>query len=688
MKQVLLTCAFLTGIAAQFVAAQKNYLDSIRNIIYSTQNDTLKMKQFIFLSEFYRQSRPDSSYYYAKHLFEISQSLGFNLNQGYALTLMGCALNYQNKFVEALKTLKDAAAVIEDPNSEQKILPYEYSLDEDLYDHPVNSHLQKLEKLATVKLIMIMLYNNVKDSAKEFELIRDTKSLSNTCGNDRILATARLLEAIGYYDFKDYQSALPAAQNAYELFIRSRHFKYLGSVLLKLGQIYKKLAKGDTAIDYYWQAIQYSKPNYLRGAFAADLELSNWYLQVSQRDSSLWYAMDAHRIAEELNLVDLKFRSDTSLLAFYYSSKIGDSILKYQGLVIQYKDSTSGSQVKFQVALNTFKDEKLKQDEILTAKKEFQNRVQTYAFIIGFASALLVGFVLWRNNRITQLANKQLTIQKRETENQKTKVEQTLNALRLTQAQLVQSEKMASLGELTAGIAHEIQNPLNFVNNFSELNADLIRELKSEAINGNISEVITLANEIETNSEKINHHGKRADAIVKGMLQHSRSSSGQKEFVDINVLAGEYIKLSYQGFKAKEKLFDAKISTDFDPNIGKINIIQQEISRVLLNLYNNAFYAVNERRIQSPNGYKPIVSVTTKKINAIVEITVKDNGNGIPGKIREKIFQPFFTTKPTGQGTGLGLSLSYDIIKAHGGEIKVESKESKGTIFMIQLPFT
>jgi two-component system, NtrC family, sensor kinase len=254
--------------------------------------------------------------------------------------------------------------------------------------------------------------------------------------------------------------------------------------------------------------------------------------------------------------------------------------------------------------------------------------------------------------------------------------------------QLIQSEKMASFGELTAGIAHEIQNPLNFVNNFSELNTELLMELKDEIKKGNINEISAVADDIIENEEKINHHGKRADAIVKGMLQHSRSSTGQKEPTNINALTDEYLRLSYHGLRAKDKEFNAKIKTDFDETIGKINIVPQDIGRVLLNLYNNAFYAVNEKAKQHPTGYEPVISVNTKRIDNKIIITVSDNGNGIPQKVIDKIFQPFFTTKPTGQGTGLGLSLSYDIIKAHGGEIKVETKESEFTEFVIQLPIS
>lgn len=269
---------------------------------------------------------------------------------------------------------------------------------------------------------------------------------------------------------------------------------------------------------------------------------------------------------------------------------------------------------------------------------------------------------------------------------QKVELELTLEELRATQSQLIQSEKMASLGELTAGIAHEIQNPLNFVNNFSEINTELIMEMEAEIDKGDLDEAKKIARDILENQQKINQHGKRADSIVKGMLQHSRSSSGVKEATDINKLADEFLRLAYHGLRAKDKSFNASLKTDFDSRLGKISVVSEEIGRVILNLLNNAFYAVTERKKLKMEGYEPFVSIVTRLVDDHVEIQVSDNGNGIPQKVMDKIFQPFFTTKPAGQGTGLGLSLSYDIIKAHGGELRVETKEGEGTEFTIVLP--
>ncbi|MBK9257856.1 MAG: hypothetical protein IPM42_20570 [Saprospiraceae bacterium] len=316
-------------------------------------------------------------------------------------------------------------------------------------------------------------------------------------------------------------------------------------------------------------------------------------------------------------------------------------------------------------------------------------------------------FLTWRTKSLQKEKELlEVNVSKRTSE-----LKNSLENLKATQAQLVQSEKMASLGELTAGIAHEIQNPLNFVNNFSELSVDLAKELKEEVEKLEIAEkdkeyVNEIIGDLSQNQEKINHHGKRASSIVKGMLEHSRKSSGEKELSDINALCDEYLRLAYHGLRAKDKSFNATMETHFDPNLPKIKVIPQDIGRVILNLINNAFYAVSEKsKVESHkpgSGYEPTVSITTQLIansqltaNGQLLIAIKDNGSGIPLHIKDKIFQPFFTTKPTGQGTGLGLSLAYDIVKAHGGELKVETKSGEGLTdgkagseFMIMLPLT
>jgi len=325
--------------------------------------------------------------------------------------------------------------------------------------------------------------------------------------------------------------------------------------------------------------------------------------------------------------------------------------------------------------------------------------------IIAIAVMLLLFFCFFlalRNIRHRQKTYTLLQKQKEETDLQKQKLEQAMAELEATQAQLIQREKMASLGELTAGIAHEIQNPLNFVKNFSEVSTELVEELNEELAEGNLDSINSIATAIKENLNTITYHSNRADSIIKGMMLHSRTSTGIKEPTDINALADEYLRLSYHGLRAKDKSFNATMHTNYDKSIGEIKIISQDIGRVMLNLFNNAFYSTNEkyRQVVStslPNSkvFEPTVWVSTKKIvpplgdrggGGSVEISVRDNGMGIPLKIKEKILQPFFTTKPAGQGTGLGLSLSYDIIKAHGGELLVETKEGEFAEFKILLP--
>jgi signal transduction histidine kinase len=298
----------------------------------------------------------------------------------------------------------------------------------------------------------------------------------------------------------------------------------------------------------------------------------------------------------------------------------------------------------------------------------------------------ILSFKLDRTEKVKRTTSILLEETIAELEQKRSAVEAALSELQATQKQLIHAEKMASLGELTAGIAHEIQNPLNFVNNFSEVSSELIEEMNEAIEKGDLPEARAIAGDLKQNLEKIEHHGKRADGIVKGMLQHSRSSEGEKEPTDLNTLADEYLRLAYHGLRARDKGFNATMELDLDPALPTVEVVPQDIGRVLLNLLTNAFHAVNERKAKSQEGYSPTVWVQTRKKEKAIELTVRDNGGGIPAEIRDKIFQPFFTTKPTGQGTGLGLSLSYDIVKAHGGSITAESKEGEGTEFTIKLP--
>jgi signal transduction histidine kinase len=471
--------------------------------------------------------------------------------------------------------------------------------------------------------------------------------------------------------------------------IASNDLVRIANASLGLGNIYRKLNNRDSAFYYYRFCISAGNKGgrsvpYNNGM----VKLASMHWEDRRIDSATYYAEKAFRQAQDSTNY-LPMISSAELLAeIFYEKNQPDSAYKYLRRVVVLKDSLFSSEkvnkiqsLSLNESLRKLQEEQSKKEAV----QEYKSRIKIYSLAAGLAGLLILIFILYRNNRQRQAANK--------------KIEKAYTDLKATQTQLIQSEKMASLGELTAGIAHEIQNPLNFVNNFSEVSAELADEMEDAVLKSDREEIISIAANIKENLQKINHHGKRADAIVKGMLQHSRASTSQKELTDINKLTDEYLRLSYQGLRAKDQSFNATIQTDFDERIGKINIISQDIGRVLLNLFTNAFYSVTEKKKkfqQDPTGFKnllgmsdyePAVVVSTKKENDKVIIKVNDNGNGIPQKVLDKIFQPFFTTKPTGQGTGLGLSMSYDIIKAHGGEIKVETNDGEFAEFIIQLPW-
>ena len=450
--------------------------------------------------------------------------------------------------------------------------------------------------------------------------------------------------------------------------------------LMFFGQLQFEMGKQDTGLNYLRESVKiFTNNNDPYSTSDACRIIATCFKAKNEIDSTIYYARKALFKAQTINY-RTTILSASKLLAAVYDTIDAKQALYFRKIFDTTNNILYGPD-KVKSLQKTISDEQDRERKTEAERIAYQNQIKQYTLLGGLAVFVLIGFILYRNNLHKKKANTLL-------QQQKEKVESTLSELKSTQAQLIQSEKMASLGELTAGIAHEIQNPLNFVNNFSEVNKELIEELKSQKSKLKSEEQDEILNDIAANEEKINHHGKRADAIVKGMLQHSRTSSGQKEPTDINSLCDEYLRLSYHGMRAKDKSFNAEMKTDFDETIGKINVVPQEIGRVLLNLFNNAFYAVSERlrQAQPDSQFKPLVFIKTKKADNRVIITVSDNGNGIPDSIKEKIFQPFFTTKPTGQGTGLGLSLSYDIIKAHGGEIKVETKEGEGSEFAIQLP--
>ncbi len=562
------------------------------------------------------------------------------------------------------------------------------------------------------------LDKNAKGEGSAYGAIADIYSISNNHPN------ARLYYSKGIAILRESNDSIALASlilNAGEDFMNNQiydtayiYFKESGIIFEKLnyligkaynigniGMVYANTGESNLAEKNITEAIEileemedyYPICVYL-------ISLADIYIDKGDERAALNYAIKSLTLARQYGLKEQIRDANLKLSELYERSGDPAESYKYYKNYIIYRDSINNIKTVQSIAnLRTDFEVSQKQIEVDLLNQQKQNQRWLLITIAGILfSTFVLLYMFYRNIKNKQKANVLL-------QEQKKKVETTLTHLKATQAQLIQSEKMASLGELTAGIAHEIQNPLNFVNNFSEVNTELIDEALDENEKGNNPEVKSILNDLKENESKIIHHGKRAESIVKGMLLHSRGSSGHKEPVDINTLCDEYLRLSYHGFRAKDKSFNAEFKTDLDPNLSKINVVPQDIGRVLLNLINNAFYAVDKRAKelipQPPEGgiqnaqtnYIPLVTVKTSSYlppsggpRGACLISVKDNGPGIPPEIKDKIFQPFFTTKPTGQGTGLGLSLSYDIVKAHGGELKVETKEGEGTVFTVLLP--
>jgi signal transduction histidine kinase len=717
MRKIVLSAILFLSVI--FLAAQNKQTELLRQQLKEhLQEDTARVNLLNRLSSADGVS-PDDREKLAKEALALAEKIGYEVGQGYAILNLGGASNIKGNVQEGIRLINrgdSMAKKLGDVDLEITALLRKsgtrisqnatealgYALQaEELAAKSGN----KLLLSAALRTIGNTYQNSLSDYSRGMEYIMKSIPVSEEANCLTCLALSWTSLAGLYNVIGDQEKALLYYQKAFDANKELGNTNLAYNLLNNIGERYRLTGRYPEAIKAYKESLLGLKDPYRIGL--TESNLADVYVRTDSLPDAFYYGFSALKIAKEIEDKEGETWIDGILSRAYLKNKMADSAIyygnyglnlaketgtiefmrdnaealsnayafkndfrnayNYRNLFTAYRDSMINAEVSNKSTVLAYNyDLEKKQAEItsLSQQKKLQQN-----FLISVLAVLLIiiigSIALMRNNRQKRLA---------------------LAELKQTQTQLVQSEKMASLGELTAGIAHEIQNPLNFVNNFSDVNTELLKELSDEIEKGNISEVKNLAADLTENSRKINQHGKRADAIVKGMLQHSRTDAGHKELTDINAYADEYLRLAFHGMRAKDKSFNAAIQTDFDKTIGKINIVPQDIGRVLLNLYNNAFYAVNEKKKSSEGGFEPAVIVSTKKAGNKAEIKVKDNGYGIPQNKIDKIFQPFFTTKPAGAGTGLGLSLSYDIIKAHGGEIQAGNTENGGAVFTILLP--
>lgn len=629
--------------------AQGSRIDSLREKLQShPQEDTGKVNLMISYGYHMARNSRDSAYAIADEIIKLSKKINWKTGEANGLLLL-CELHATDLKYDTAIALAMQSLTIAEPLHANRTIHLAHRNLSEIYRMMGNDsltiyHAKKCLELANIEkdkysvlAAEMTLYNLYSEMGNKTETAKYAKqAMASAIEQKNEFYIARIYEIEGYsqFDEKDFIHSLANYRQALALYKKLAGYPYIAYVETQLSRIFSILDIKDSAAYYANQALEITTLHNLKKERIDVYEtLFNNAYESGDYKKAIGYRLTFDSLQDDMKAEQMSRNAERIRIESEQKKKDA-----YQLAEQQKKDAAAKSTRNLQLTIIIF-------------------------------TLLVAAFLFW-NNRQKQKA--------------KERIETAYIELKSTQAQLVQSEKMASLGQLTAGIAHEIQNPLNFVNNFSEVNKELAEELKSGLASGNQQLLTEIANDIIDNSEKINHHGKRADSIVKSMLQHSRTNEGIKEPADINALCDEYLRLSYHGFKAKNKSFNVVLKTEFENNTGSANIISQDIGRVLLNLYNNAFYALEEKQKTAGSAYQPTLVVKTRRKNDKIEIIVRDNGNGIPPNIVEKIFQPFFTTKPTGRGTGLGLSLSYDIIKAHAGEIQVSIDE--GTTFTLLLP--
>jgi two-component system NtrC family sensor kinase len=651
----LFACIVLLAIITS-VFAQKKQIDSLKQALRATTvDDTSHINLLVELSKQYYLEKPDSGFVYASQALAIAKRTGDKKGEAHALTQVGFSIWLLGNVPSALQTFISSQKIATAMNDQWSIARN--------YDGMSCIYATEGEVKTAV--------NYAYKSEAIFRKIHDYQNVVD-----------ELMDIAGFYTANDnLDTTLAVARKALALSVKINEVRWRSQILTGIGNAYFTHHKTKLGLAYLHEGLAfaelYNQAYNLTNAYYP-LELA--YRSLGNRDSCIYFANKEFEESQNAKFYFGMAESSAILAEQYYGNNDHEAAHYYK-ISTTIKDSLFNADKAKQVLIINITEQQHAAD-LKAAALAYQSKLKFWGVLIALMLVVAILLVVWRNNKKQQTANKLLESQKRQIQN-------TLQELKQTQTQLIQSEKMASLGELTAGIAHEIQNPLNFVNNFSEVNTELVDEMQQEIEKGDFEEIKAISLDIKENSKKINMHGKRADAIVKGMLAHSQSGSGTKEPTNINSLADEYMRLAYHGLRAKDKSFNAELITDFDEKLPKVNVIPQDMGRVLLNLFNNAFYAVNQKSKTTGADYKPEVSVITSSANGQVAIKVKDNGIGIPDAMKDKIMQPFFTTKPTGEGTGLGLSLTYDmVVKGHGGNIEVNTKEGEYTEFKITLPLT
>jgi len=666
----------LFGIFTGTTFAQKSPTDSLTKLLGQPMADTSRVLLLDQLGRSLMYSKPLEAMELAQEGLDLADKIDFPKGKTRILNRLGSILRITGNYPKALEMHLASLQIAE------------------------NKH--DLDGMAKTLNNMGILYLEQKDTNKANEYFRKAKAIAEKIHDQSLILISLINIGSNYAKLNQLDSALIYTEKALQM-AHNQSSNNVNVLLMNLGNISFRMGNFPLSLQYYRQSLPYSQEiqdnRILSQTF---LEMAQVFKDKNELDSCFYYAKKSFDVAQEAKNTQSVYES-SKLLATLYDAKDQNQAYYYFKLAAAAKDIMF-DQEKVKAVQNLGFNEQIRLREFRNNKKEFENK-QKIGLLFGIIFVvLLLAAILHRNNQQKQRANALLQQQKDEIHHQRDKAEKALIELKNTQAQLIQNEKLASLGELTAGIAHEIQNPLNFVNNFSELSVELIEELKQEREVSSEKRDEDLINELladlSQNQEKINFHGKRASSIVKGMLEHSRANKGERAKVDLNQLADEYLRLSYHGMRAKDKdgstgRFNANYELIADNNLPLFDCVPQDIGRVLLNLINNAFYAVYQRsktslkNLSDSESYQPKVTIRTIAIpqRGGIEIRVEDNGIGISKENLEKIFLPFFTTKATGEGTGLGLSLSYDIVtQGYGGTLEVESTEGGGTTFIVRLP--